>query len=131
MASASHLIQFVFWNAAAAVVFLIPHEIMRGEHVDGFMRPLLVMSILLYLILDRQCRRSPPFGHPLFVPWIRGFHLLFWAEMIMEAVIFTLLDFHETPSNDPYFMAFWACMAFWLLGGWPWLSHRYHQKRRT
>ena len=59
--------------------------------------------------------------------WTLGFHLLFWAEMIMEAVVFTVLDFHNTDANDPYFIAFWVLILMWTVVGGPWLYRRQRQ----
>ena len=112
------------WHVAAFVVFVVPHEITRGDHVDGFMRPLLLLGLTAYWIVYRQLVRATGPAHPVLVPWLLGFHMLFWAEMIMEAVVFTALDFHNTEANDPYFIAFWVLVATWLIGGWPWLMRR-------
>jgi len=115
---------FLFWNVAAFLVFMTPHEIMRGDHVDGFMRPLLILSFIAWLVLHRALARNRPANTGHLLPWIRGFHFILWGESVMEAVIFTLLDFHETPANDPFFMAFWVVMAAWAIGGWAWIERR-------
>ena len=107
------------WNLCALVVFMVPHELMRGENVDGFMRPLLAMAIIGYVLLRRNLRHGgPDWGRPL-KRWITGFHLLFWAEMVMEAIVFTLIDFHDTDANDVYFKVFWVLVFAWGVIGWP------------
>ena len=49
--------------------------------------------------------------------WALGFVILFGINIVVESVIFTLLNLHYTPKNDGYFIAWWGAVLFWLLFG--------------
>ena len=118
---------FAFLNLMALVIFMVPHELVQASHVDGFMPYLLVLAIGGYLVLRSQLLRFRRPWSAFLMNWTLGFHLLFWAEMIMEAVVFTVLDFHNTDANDPYFIAFWVLILMWTVVGGPWLYRRQRQ----
>ena len=121
-------IYFGMWNVAAALLFTSVHEFMEYPMVD---LPLyiFILGLIAYPFLNRIVLRRSPASVGLLPRWVQGFHCLFWAEAAMEAVIFTWLDFHNTPAHDPYFMVFWICIAAWFLGGWPWLAFRQRTRR--
>lgn len=117
---------YLLWNMTASVIFIATHETMRSEQVPGFVLPLLFMAMATagYCLLYGALRKDTSRRTELLVRWTQGFHILFWAEAIMEGVVFTLLNFHDTEANDPYFVAFWALVLLWTIGGWPWLSRQ-------
>ncbi len=114
---------FGMWNLAAALLFTSTHEFMEHPMVDLPLY-LLIVGLVAYPFLNGIVLRQSPTAVGLLPRWFQGFHYLFWAEALMEAVIFTCLDFHSTPANDPFFMGLWLCIAAWFLCGWPWLAHR-------
>lgn len=114
---------FGCWNVAAATVFVSVHEFMEHPMVDLPLF-LLVMGTLSYLFLHRELWKNQPTEVGLLPLWVRGFHVIFWCEALMEAVVFTLLDFHDTPANDQFFIGFWLVLLGWLFGGWPWLARK-------
>lgn len=115
---------YLLWNITACVIFIAPHEIMLAEQVAGFVLLLFFMAIAGYCLLYRALGQNTVRRNGILVRWTQGFHLLFWAETIMESVVFTVLNFHDTEANDPYFIAFWALVLLWTAGGWPWLSRQ-------
>lgn len=118
------LILFLLWNLAAGFIFLAPHQLVRTQEAFGVVAVLLLGAIAAYGFLYRVLRpQRTAASRPWFL-WAFGFHLIFWAEMVMEAGLFTMLDFHNTDANDVYFMAFWLALGVWLLGGWWWLKRR-------
>lgn len=114
---------FACWNATALMLFVSTHEFMEAP---GFDLPLVVFlsGLIGYVLLRKPVMQGAPGPVGQLPSWAQGFHLILWAEALMEAVVFTLIDFHDTPANDPFFMAFWACMLAWFIGGWPWLARR-------
>lgn len=116
-------ILFGLWNLAAGLLFVSTHDFMEHPMVDLPLY-LFILGLAAYPLLNRIVLRQAPASVGMLPHWIRGFHYLFWAEALMEAVIFTLLDFHNTSANDPFFMGFWLFVAVWFVGGWPWLARR-------
>ena len=126
-----NIFYFLLWNASAGLIFWAPHAWALGEVSIGPTGLILLLAVPAYGLLFRWMHERTSANTRIWFFWVFGFHLIFWAEMLMEAVVFTVLDFHNTPLNDPYFMAFWACTVLWLIGGMPWLKFRDQQKRRA
>lgn len=118
---------FTLWNVSAGALFVSIHDFMEHPMLD---LPLVLMlaSLVAYPLLHKAVMRHRPRSTGALAHWFRGFHFLFWAEALMEAVAFTLLDFHDTPQNDPYFVGFWICVAVWFVGGWPWLASKWNRE---
>lgn len=116
------LLVFMLWNCSAWIIFMVPHEIMQPE-VHGGSYPLLLLSCVGYLFSYRFLRHQHARTDRL-IHWSMGFHLLFWGETVMEAIVFTLLDFHDTDANDPFFIAFWTLVLLWAIGGWGLISRQ-------
>jgi hypothetical protein len=115
---------FLLWNLAAGVIFLAPHQLARTQEFFGVVALLFLCCVAAYMLLFRILKpQRTAASRPWFL-WAFGVHLIFWAEMVMEAGLFTILDFHNTDANDVYFMAFWLVLGVWLLGGWWWLKRR-------
>ena len=55
------------------------------------------------------------------VIWGLGFVVLLLFDLFVEYVIFTALDFHNTPKNDIFFLIWWIVVGLWFLFGLPFL----------
>ena len=117
------ILLYMLWNFSASVIFMVPHDLMQPEAPGGMMYPLLLLSCIGYMVSFRSIRHNSTRTDHL-IHWTMGFHFLFWGEMVMEAIFFTLLDFHDTDANDPYFIAFWVLVLLWTIGGWGLISRQ-------
>ena len=49
--------------------------------------------------------------------WGFGFLSLFLFNVVVESIVLPALDLDNTPKNDLYFQAWWACTVLWLFFG--------------
>ncbi len=61
--------------------------------------------------------------------WGLGFLSLFLFNVLVESIVLPALDLDNTPKNDLYFQAWWACIVLWLFFGLRLL--KWTSKKRT
>lgn len=120
MPSIITLLFFLLWNVAAGFIFWAPHQMVRTKDAFGLTVLVLMVASAAYGLLSQALHQRSTATTKHWLRWVLGFHLIFWAETVMEAGVFTILDFHNTDANDIYFMVFWLLNFLWLIGGGAW-----------